>query len=76
MILFNGLHFPITLSQPSTDLVAQVDHVGRAVHVLHPCGADPRQVEQPLPVLRLGRPVDVQGDGAEAGQPLSQVDDL
>lgn len=42
--------------------------------MFHSGGADVRQVEQPLALLRLLRPVYVQGDGVR--QALPQIDDL
>lgn len=58
-----------------TDQVKIVDlPFGRALFVFHSSGADLRQVEQPLALLRLLRPVYVQGDGVR--QALPQIDDL
>lgn len=44
--------------------------------MVHSSGGDLHQVEQPLPLLRLLWPVDVEGGGAEVCQALSQIDDL
>ena len=59
------------------DLAKRVDLLFRsAVYLAHSGGADLHQVQQPLPILCLFRPVDVKGGSAKVFQALPQIDYL